>query len=57
MEGAATGQVCYTNDVSFCVVRAMSDGGDSDATDTYTKSKQQSSDVSTKILLEYLNNF
>lgn len=57
MEGAATGQVCYTNDVSFCVVRAMSDGGDGDATDTYTKSKQQSSDVATKILLEYLNNF
>ena len=56
MEGAATGQVCYVNDVDFCVVRAMSDGGDDDAIDTYNKSKQLSSDVATKILIEYLNN-
>ena len=55
MEGAATGQVCYANGVDFCVVRAMSDGSDDDAIDTYNKSKQQSSDVATKILLEYLN--
>ena len=51
MEGAATGQVCYVNDVDFCVVRAMSDGGDDDAIDTYNKSKQLSSDVATKILI------
>lgn len=57
MEGAATGQVCYVNDVDFCVVRAMSDGGDDDAIDTYNKSKQLSSDVATKILIEYLNNY
>ena len=55
MEGAATGQACYVNDVDFCVVRAMSDGSDDDAIDIYNKSKQQSSDVATKILLEYLN--
>ena len=57
MESGATGQVCYVNDVSFCIVRAMSDGGDNDAIDTYNKSKQLSSDVATKILLEYLNHF
>ncbi len=55
MEGAATGQVCYINGVDFCVIRAMSDGSDDDAVDMYNKSKQKSSDVATKILLEYLN--
>lgn len=54
MEGAATGQVCYTNGVDFCVVRAMSDSGDDDAIDTYKTLKQSSSDVATKILLNCL---
>ena len=28
MEGASIGQVAYTNDVPFAVLRAISDGGD-----------------------------
>lgn len=28
MEGAAIGQVCYVNQVDFCVLRAISDGAD-----------------------------
>lgn len=28
MEGGSIGQVCYINDVDFCVVRTISDGGD-----------------------------
>ena len=35
MEGAAIGQVCYVNGVPFCVMRAISDGGDDDASVDY----------------------
>ena len=57
MESASTGQVCYTNDINFAIIRAMSDGGDDEAVDTYSESKQQASDVATKIILEYLKNY
>ena len=55
MESAATGQVCHTNGVRFAIIRAMSDSGDDVAVDVYNKSKQQSSDIATSIILEYLN--
>lgn len=54
MESAATGQVCYANGVDFCIIRAMSDGGDYDATETYKISKQSASDVATYLILEFL---
>jgi adenosylhomocysteine nucleosidase len=31
MEGAAIAQVCYLNELPFCVVRIMSDNADADA--------------------------
>lgn len=55
MEGAATGQVCYINGVDFCVIRAISDNGSDNASETYKGAKHSSSDVATKVLLEYLN--
>lgn len=54
MEGAATGQVCYINNVKFCVVRAMSDAADDSAIETYGNMKNHSADLATKILLKYL---
>ena len=35
MEGAAIGQVCYVNETPFCIMRAISDGGDDDASLDY----------------------
>ena len=55
MESAATGQVCYINNIDFIAIRAMSDGGDDDAVNTYNVLKQQSADIATKILLAFLN--
>ena len=57
MEGAATGQVCYVNGVDFCVIRAMSDAANDSSSETYKISKFCSSDVATKIILEYLYEF
>lgn len=57
MESAATGQVCYVNGIDFVIIRAMSDGGDDNAVDTYKNLKLKSSDVATKIVLEYLNKY
>lgn len=56
MEGAATGQVCYVNNVDFCVVRAMSDKANDDSLATYQNEKNDSSDVATQIILQYLYN-
>lgn len=53
MEGASTGQVCLVNGVDFGVVRAISDGSGDDSSEVYKTTKQQASDVSTSIILEY----
>ena len=43
MEGAAIGQVCYVNNVNFCVLRAISDGGDESAAFDYPKFVKEAS--------------
>lgn len=43
MEGAAIGQVCYVNNVEFCVLRAISDGGDENASLDYPKFVREAS--------------
>ena len=43
MEGAAIGQVCYVNNVNFCVLRAISDGGDENASFDYPKFVKEAS--------------
>ncbi len=35
MEGAAIGHVCFLNDIPFVVIRSISDGADTDASESY----------------------
>ena len=54
MEGAGVGQVCYVNDVPFCVIRAISDNGDENATADYTMSIEMAADRATQVIDDYL---
>lgn len=54
MESASTGLVCYINKVKFCAVRAISDKSNDRQNRYYSDSKQVASDVTTRIILEYL---
>ena len=50
MEGAAIGQVCYVNNVNFCVLRAISDGGDESAAFDYPKFVKEASARAVEIM-------
>ncbi len=56
MEGGAVGQVCYINRVPFAVLRTVSDGGDENAQLDYPVFKKIAADISTAILIDFLNN-
>lgn len=55
MEGAGIGQVCYVNKVPFCVIRAISDNGDENATGDYDMSLAMAADRATRVLLKFLD--
>ena len=50
MEGAAIGQVCYVNQVPFCVLRAISDLADGSSPASFEEFEQQTADLSASIL-------
>lgn len=50
MEGGAIGQVCYVNKVDFCVIRAISDGGDENATLDYPKFAREAAKKAVDVL-------
>lgn len=54
MEGAAIGQVCYANQVPFCVLRAISDSADGDSTTDYNAFVQTAAARSVKLLCTFL---
>ena len=54
MEGAAIGQACAWNNVPFCVLRAISDGGNDDATMDYRKFVTLAANQSIKVLKAFL---
>lgn len=54
MEGAAIGQVCYVNGVPFCVMRAISDGGDDDASVDYPTFVKLAAENTFKIIKSFL---
>ena len=56
MEGGAIGQVCYINKVPFAVLRTVSDGGDENVQLDYPTFKPIAADISSSILLKYINN-
>ena len=56
MEGAAVGQVCYVNQVPFCVLRAISDGANDDSAMDYPAFVQMAAAQSVKLLCAYLRS-
>lgn len=55
MEGASIGHVCYMNDVRFGVLRAISDGANSDSAMDYPTFAKMAAANSIKIICEMLN--
>ena len=55
MEGAAIGHVCYVNDLPFCVVRAISDGGDEAAHTDYPTFLAAAAKASYKVVKAFLS--
>lgn len=55
MEGASIGHVCYMNEVRFGVLRAISDGANSDSAMDYPTFAKMAAANSIKIICEMLN--
>lgn len=53
MEGAAVAQVCYVNNVRFCVMRAISDGGDDNASMDYPTFAKIAAEQAVKVILKF----
>ena len=54
MEGGSIGTVCFVNGVDFCVLRAISDGGNEDAAEDYTASLRKASLAAQNVLYAFL---
>lgn len=54
MEGGSIGTVCFVNGVDFCVLRAVSDGGDEDAPQDFTVSLRKASLAAQRVLYAFL---
>lgn len=54
MEGASIAQVCYVNQVDFCVLRAISDNGDDGAKQDYAASLAKASGAALDVLETWL---
>jgi adenosylhomocysteine nucleosidase len=55
MEGAATAQVCATNEIAFVIIRSMSDKANGSAPDNFTEFMSQAALHSYQIVEEMLN--
>ncbi len=55
MEGAAIGQVCYVNEISFCVIRAVSDKADGSSHVDYMTFVESAAKKNAQIVLDYLS--
>ena len=54
MEGAAVGQVCYVNQVPFCVLRAISDSADGSSHMDYPTFVQMAAEQSVALLRRFM---
>ncbi len=54
MEGAAIGQVCYENGVPYGILRAISDGGDEQATKDYPAFLAAAAKVATRVMHRFI---
>lgn len=57
MEGGAIGHVCYVNEIPFGIIRAISDGGDGDATLDYPTFAKMAADNSVKAVLRFIETY
>jgi adenosylhomocysteine nucleosidase len=53
-EGGSIAQVCFINDVDFCVIRAISDSADSDSHVDYFEFKQVAAKRSAELIKKYI---
>lgn len=56
MEGGSVGHVCYVNGVDFCVLRAVSDNGDENASKDYPAALALASGNALKVLEAFLKS-
>ncbi len=56
MEGGAIGHVCYVNEVPFGIIRAISDGGDDDASMDYPTFAAKAAENSVKAVLRFIES-
>jgi adenosylhomocysteine nucleosidase len=54
MEGGAIGHVCFVNGTPFAVLRAISDGGDEEASMDYPTFARMAAENSVRVLTDYL---
>ena len=54
MEGGAIGHVCFVNGIPFAVLRAISDGGDEEASMDYPTFARMAAENSVRVLTDYL---
>ncbi len=57
MEGAAVGQVCYTNRVPYSVLRAISDGGDEQAFADYPTFLAAAAKIAAEVMLRFVERW
>lgn len=56
MEGGSIGQVCYINNVDFCVLRSISDNGDEAASVSYEVFAEEAIKNTVSVLEKFLKN-
>ena len=54
MEGGSIGHVCYVNGVDFCVIRAISDSANGDASMDYPEFMKMAAENSIKVMKKFL---
>lgn len=57
MEGAAIAHACYVNEVSFVIIRCMSDMADESAEQTYDFNEEMAAEMSANLVKSMLNKF
>lgn len=57
MEGAAIGHVCFVNGTPCAILRAISDGGDEEASDDYPTFCQKAADTAIRVLWRFLDTW
>lgn len=57
MEGAAIAHVCYINQTPCAILRAISDGGDEEASDDYPTFCKKAADTAIRVLMRFLSTW